>query len=163
MTHIAQPVISAQALGSIAVKATERATLNATEASEISASEALGGIIATNAILSQATAYVKNSALNATTDTPSANNEITIEALNLIVANADVSMTIESDATTVGLIFAFNTVGYKSTNVFFQAAEALLGADYLTPLLTNRLGQAAIVIAVISELIGMMLIRKLCS
>jgi tight adherence protein B len=33
--------------------------------------------------------------------------------------------------------------------------------DYLTPLFTNRIGIAAIVVAIISELIGMLLIRKI--
>ncbi len=37
----------------------------------------------------------------------------------------------------------------------------LTDPDYLMPLLTNRLGIAAIVVALISELIGMMLIRKI--
>jgi len=60
-----------------------------------------------------------------------------VTALNLIVADATVTLTTSAKGDALGLVFAFNTVGYDNHNVFFQAAEALLGADYLTPLVTE--------------------------
>ncbi|MEJ8562147.1 LEPR-XLL domain-containing protein [Yoonia sp. GPGPB17] len=119
--------------GSIEVTATERSKLTALESSQVSAKEAKAGVLATNSVLSQAQAFVEDSDLTAN----GANSDINVKALNLIVADATVTMTTSAKGDALGLIFAFNTVGYDNHNVFFQAAEALLGADYLTPLVTE--------------------------
>ncbi|WP_322892276.1 LEPR-XLL domain-containing protein, partial [Yoonia sp. 72] len=122
------------AQGTIEVTATERSRLTAFETSQIDAKETKSGVIATNAVLSQAQAFVERSTLTAN----GTDSEIIVKALNLIVADATVTVATSAKGDALGLVFAFNTVGYDNHNVFFQAAEALLGADYLTPLVSEN-------------------------
>jgi hypothetical protein len=131
--------------GDIDVRARERATLNAVEASSVSAGVSKSFVIATNSVLSKAEAHVKNSSLRANDAGNDDTHSITIEAYNLVTANTDVSLTSAATADGLGLLFAFNTVGYDAHNVFFQTAEALIGNDYLTPLVSdiNKYGATA--------------------
>ncbi|NRB01433.1 MAG: hypothetical protein HRU32_16765, partial [Rhodobacteraceae bacterium] len=146
--------------GNITVRAAERAILNATELSSVTAKEATTFIIATNSVLAKAEAYVRSSILKTNDTNGDKEHSIMVEALNLLVANADMNLTAESKldgqdkSDGLGLLFAFNTVGYEANNIFFQAAEALIGNDYLTDLVTDRNTYGAAAFADDSDLIA---------
>ena len=111
------------------VVALDKATIAASEDSTVTSWTGLGGIIATNVILSSADATLHGGAA-------SAGRDLWVDAEHLAQIDATTTSAIGSDENGAwdakSLIVAFNSIGWKSTNLFFNAAEALTSAsDYL--------------------------------
>ena len=113
--------------GSIAITARERTSLTALDSSTVTAkssgSKGSGGMIATNNLLSKATGYSQNSVLNA--------QSVDIDAFSVATMDATTSSTMTASSEAVNIMVAFNTMGLDSSNIFFQATDAILGSDYL--------------------------------
>ncbi|MGB4892309.1 MAG: hypothetical protein WBP09_11645, partial [Propionicimonas sp.] len=88
---------------------------------------AANGIIATNRVLGGASATVAASVVNATGD-------IVVDASNVAEILASVRAAMAGSATAIGVILAFNTIGWQPTNVFFATVDALIG----DPLIQNE-------------------------
>ena len=119
--------------GGLTVSAIEKATIHAiadstATASGVSAfgsgtSLAVNGTIATNLVLSRALATVIGSTL--TVD----QRAVQVRSENGSVIDADTQAVINSEGTSVGVMLAFNTIGWEAQNVLFQAIDALLGTS----------------------------------
>jgi len=122
------------------VSALENATITAwtLSAAEASGGSAFGtgtviagnGTAATNLVLSHADAWVKNSDI--TTDV----GDISVLAQNTSVIDATLLSSTSSGDTAVGVVLAFNSVGWESQNMLLNALDALIGRplddfDYL--------------------------------
>ncbi|MDX5318537.1 MAG: hypothetical protein LPK38_04170, partial [Actinomycetes bacterium] len=83
-------------------------------------SVAFTGIITTNRILGDATATVTDSVVNV-------DGDVLIEALNLTEVDATTRAASSSGANALGLLMAFNTIGWEPTNLFFATVDALIG------------------------------------
>ena len=126
--------------GSITMNALENAHVEATAdtTSESSGGSVFGegdslafaGTVATNLILSSADAYINNCSVVTTSGGLSITSQNTsvIDATNLTMA--------KSGGNALGLILAFNTVGWKAQNILFNTIDALLG----DPLIANAFG-----------------------
>ncbi|HZE05939.1 MAG TPA: hypothetical protein VE127_11980, partial [Solirubrobacteraceae bacterium] len=114
--------------GAIALTASETATIRATDGSTVTAgTKGIGGVMVTNQVQSQAESFASQSSLTTTGSSAAA----TVEATNAASVTADAEAAAKANDA-VGLVIAFNTVGWKADNVLFQAIDALLGSDYLT-------------------------------
>ena len=129
--------VTGQASENFLVLALESATIEATLAGQAkslaapagsttaSASPlALNGLIATNLVLSEASATASHSDL-------SVDGNLSVQADNLSTISANNSASLESDGTALGVTLAFNTIGWKPQNLFANAIDALLGTDAL--------------------------------
>ncbi|MGB3118400.1 MAG: hypothetical protein WBE58_06250, partial [Verrucomicrobiales bacterium] len=88
---------------------------------------AAGGAIATNSMQSSAFAFVTGGSLLAT-----GADGIVIEAENASRMEATTQSAISGGSTGVGVVMAFNTVGYEASNIFSQTVDAIIGST-LTP------------------------------
>jgi hypothetical protein len=118
----------------ITVTATESATINATESSVVESdggsvlaggmSVAVGGVIATNMVLSQADAYITGS-----TVTANMSGDVIVRALN----DSSIISLVSSDVTAFGVAInatmAFNTIGYDAQNILFNAADTIFNTE----------------------------------
>ena len=114
--------------GTIAIGATEAAQLLAEVTSTVQASGgsfygtgtvlAVNGILATNVVLSKATATADHSTLD---------GAVAVSATNEAGIDATVHAATSTGDTGVSVVLAFNTVGWKSQNFIFNAVDALLG------------------------------------
>ncbi len=131
------------AAGAVTVSALDQATIKATNDSTVSNSggSALGegselsvnGIIATNLVQSAASAYADHSSLTSTSNQAAPAGSTTLPVVILI----DAENTSEIDASNAantssggnggGVVLAFNTLGWQSQNVLFNAVDAILG------------------------------------
>ena len=121
------------ATGDIDVTAAENAAIKATADSSASSSGgsaygsndslAVDGTIATNVILSSASAYAAGSSLTATT------GNIDVAATDSAAINATTKQATTTNATGVSVILAFNTVGWDAQNVLYDTLDALLGTQ----------------------------------
>jgi Lipase len=128
--------------GTVALKAIENAALQATADSSSTASGgsafgtgsvlAVNGTIATNVVLSQANAYVSGSDVTTTL------GDLIIDAKNTSQIDAKTLSATTSGDTGVGVILAFNTIGWQAQNVLFNTLDALLG----DPLIASAFGNA---------------------
>ena len=126
---------------SVTVSATEQATLTATTEVNVVASGgslsgagtvlALGAQVVTNLVLSTAEAYISASAVNAA-------GAVTVEAANDSLIDARLLSSVSSGDTALGFLIAFNTIGWKSQNVLFNAIDALLGDSLLADALDGQ-------------------------
>ncbi|MBC8508638.1 MAG: hypothetical protein H8D34_27585, partial [Chloroflexi bacterium] len=124
--------VSVSAAG-ISVTALEDATLQALIEGVVTSSGgsmygsgtslAVNASIATNSVLGRAQAYVANSTLTTTS------GDVVVDAQNTSGMNAKVVSVTETGDTAVGVVLAFNTVGFEAQNMLFKAIEALLGLD----------------------------------
>ena len=114
----------------VSVIARDAALISATEDSYVVPWDGVGGVIATNGILSSADAWIKNSDVTTTGD-------ITVDAEHLAQIDASTTSRIEAwDAKS--LVVAFNAIGWIPVNIFFSAADVLTGAsDYLYDYTSN--------------------------
>ena len=87
-----------------------------------SLSLAINALIATNLVLSSASASVIDSALVV-------GGDLTVVADAAATIAADNSATMSSDGVAVGLTLAFNTIGWQAQNLLFNAVDALIGTD----------------------------------
>ncbi|TVQ58422.1 MAG: LEPR-XLL domain-containing protein, partial [Rhodobacteraceae bacterium] len=120
--------------GDIAVRAEEAATILAEADSGVESSGgssitgegtslAVNGLIAFNTVRNKASAIVSGSDLTA-------GGAIGVEALNSGLLDATVHMATTSAGDGVGVVLAFNTVGYAPTNLGFQVLDAILGTSF---------------------------------
>ena len=118
--------------GNVSVSALEDATLNATINSDTvsssssvlsSTSIAVNAVIATNLVQSSAIAEVLDSDVDADA------GSILVDADNTSSIDADIHSATKSDATSVGVTLAFNTIGWQSQNFLFNTVDALFGAS----------------------------------
>ena len=132
---------------SVAVSAIDSATISAVNDSTVVAQTstlgsgsdlALNGIIATNLVQNSATADVTSSTLSATDPaTPPTSGADAPTELSIVAQN-DATIDAINDAQTsgggkaAGIILAFNTIGYQSSNFLFNAVDALLGNTEVT-------------------------------
>ena len=120
-------------VGSLDMDAIGNATLNAIadSTSESSGGNVLGAgaslavnaTIATNIVISKVHAYIIDSSV--TTNT----GNLEINAANTSVIDASSHIATTSGAQSVGVLMAFNTVGYDATNILFAGLDALLGTN----------------------------------
>lgn len=117
--------LSVEAIESATIHAVVDSTAIAAGASAFGAgtSLAINGTIATNLVLSSALATVVGSTLTVE------QRAVRVQAENGSIINADTQSVLSGDANSVGAMLAFNTVGWKSQNVLFQAIDALLGTS----------------------------------
>lgn len=121
--------------GALSVIALETATIKANNDSTATSSGgssygsgtslAVNGVIATNALLSRAVAYVINSSVT-TTSTDTTGNAV-LDAKNTSSIDATTKASIESGDTAFGITLAFNTLGWKPQNLLFATLDVLLG------------------------------------
>ena len=104
---------------------------------------AVAGVIATNRILSSATALIDGA--NVTTTS----GDVAVGATNTSTIEATTLAAMTSGSQAVGVELAFNTIGWKRTNLLFAALDALLG----DPLVSSAFGgkQAALTDAKITN------------
>ncbi|MDP3513146.1 MAG: DUF4347 domain-containing protein, partial [Sulfuritalea sp.] len=116
--------------GSISITALEQAAIAADIDSAVEASGgwSVNGIIATNLVLSKANAYITNSDVRTTTAT-GGTGDIVLDAQNISNIDATLSSGSTSGDQAVGVTLAFNTIGWQSQNVLFDAIDALLGSS----------------------------------
>ena len=139
--------------GALTVRALETALISAVvDASFISAggsafgeiggdSWAIGAVIATNTVLSEARAYVADSDVQTIARTPTpvepdipvTTGDVIVDAENVSQIDAVTKNASESQGNTVGITLAFNTIGWKSQNFLFRAVDAIIG----DPLIAN--------------------------
>jgi hypothetical protein len=122
------------ASGNIHVSADESATIVATDESLVSSSGgssfgegvsmAINAMIATNLVLSSADAHIKNSDISTTN---SAN--IIVDAQNTSAIDASITSSTISGDMAVGVVLAFNSIGWESQNILFKTIDALIGTD----------------------------------
>ena len=116
---------------SIAVSATEDASIRAFVETNVSASGgsafgagsvlAVNGQIVTNIVLSSADAYVEDSILTTT------GGGVSIVAQTTSGIDATLDSALSTGDTGVGITLAFNSIGWKPSNILFNAVDALLG------------------------------------
>ena len=129
--------------GSVAVRATEAATITA--GADISASSAggstltgmgaslaAGGVLAVNRVLAGATAAIAGGSVTTTA------GDLTVTAALTATVEASNASAMTSGAQSVGLILAFNTIGWKPGKEFWsQAVDAILGGPVVASLAYN--------------------------
>ncbi len=123
--------------GGVSVTAEEVATLDAVNSSVATStggsimgdgtSVAVSAVIATNLVLSSATATLSNS--TAGTAAAGVGGDVTVTARNTSSILANVAAATESNGTSVGVTLAFNSLGWASQNILFNTIDALIGTD----------------------------------
>ena len=83
---------------------------------------AVNALIATNLVLSSASATVQDSDLTV-------GGDLTVAADDAASITADNSASMSSSGAAIGLTLAFNTIGWQAQNLLFNAVDALLGTD----------------------------------
>ena len=86
-------------------------------------SMAVGASIATNRVITHLAATVTSSTLRATA------GDIGVDAANLAQIDAVTNAAAVSGADAFGVVLAFTSIGWKATNVFFAAIDALIGGQ----------------------------------
>ena len=122
--------------GDIDIQAIENATILATtDGSVISSggsalgsgeSMAVNGILATNLVQSMAKAWARGNTLIAQ-DNGSGLGNVRVDAQNTSELNATTKGSTQSGDSATGVVLAFNSVGWKSSNILFNSVDAILG------------------------------------
>ncbi|MEO6790620.1 MAG: hypothetical protein ABI187_06590, partial [Ornithinibacter sp.] len=108
--------------GDVTVSAAESAALWAKDDSVMEVSSA-GGLVTTNVLLASATAAVTGSDITTSTG---GGGDIVVTAVNAAQLDASATSSITAlDAKSV--VLAFNSVGWRPSNVLFNLAEAIIG------------------------------------
>ena len=116
----------------IAVVALEQALIRALADSTVSSSGgsswngqgsslAVNAVITTNRILSGARAFIVDSTIETTED------DLLVDAQNVSQVDATTLAATSSGNQSVGILLAFNTIGWNPTNLLFAAIDALIG------------------------------------
>ncbi|MGC9328916.1 MAG: hypothetical protein ACP5I1_14875, partial [Candidatus Hinthialibacter sp.] len=117
------------AQGDVLLTAEESAHITASDNSVVAAgAESKGGVIAVNHVLSRANAYITESQVS--TGLGSSGN-IVLKGFNDSLIDA-ATYTEANAKETIGIVVAFNSIGWDSSNILFEAIDALLGTDWLT-------------------------------
>ncbi|MGB7962693.1 MAG: hypothetical protein WCF12_07000, partial [Propionicimonas sp.] len=96
-------------------------------------STAISGVIATNRVLGSATAVITNSTVTTRFDDPvtpvneSTTGDLTVTAANLAQIDATNLVAASSGAKSIGLVLAFNTLGWNPSATFFALIDAIIG------------------------------------
>ncbi|TVS11137.1 MAG: hypothetical protein EA424_24230, partial [Planctomycetaceae bacterium] len=139
--------------GSVLVSAEEAASLNAKLNVEAQASGqgsggntsslAIGGLIATNLVLSDAVALLSDSDVTA-------GGNVAVTATNTAKLNAELSNKVTNDpeapvseANNIAVTLAFNTIGWASQNVLFNTVDALPGDPLIAEAFGGNIGSGA--------------------
>ncbi|MGB3118858.1 MAG: hypothetical protein WBE58_08560, partial [Verrucomicrobiales bacterium] len=85
-------------------------------------SMAINGVISTNTVQASAEAHILRGSIVVGSD-------LTVNAENTSIVEATTNAAVEGDGTSVGVVLAFNTLGYESQNILFSALDALLGTN----------------------------------
>ncbi|MFM7570553.1 MAG: hypothetical protein ACKO8O_17870, partial [Betaproteobacteria bacterium] len=85
---------------------------------------ALNGLVASNMILLDVTAFIRDSLVES-------GGSLSLEAENQALIKAENSLSTDSTGAAVGLVLAFNTIGWKAQNVFSSALDTFIGGDSL--------------------------------
>ena len=105
----------------VSVSAIDDARLSASDSSYIGSWSGYGGMIVTNLVLSGADAWIAGSDV-----ATSAGASVSVDAQHVSTLDASVLSKIEAwDA--IGAVAAFNSIGWHSQNLLFNALDALLG------------------------------------
>ena len=128
--------------GDISLSATDNATLQATSESNVTA---LGGSaygtgtvlavnfqIATNRILSSSHAYLSESTVTATA------GNISLDSRNTSQFDATIHTATTSGDQAIGVVLAFNTIGWGSQNILFNTIDALIGSPEVSEAFGNE-------------------------
>ncbi|MBF0461391.1 MAG: LEPR-XLL domain-containing protein [Magnetococcales bacterium] len=83
---------------------------------------AVNALIANNLVLSKATATLSDSDLFI-------EGNLQVDGDDVSTITADNSATMSSGGTAVGVVLAFNTIGWQAQNILFSSLDALLGTD----------------------------------
>ena len=120
--------INVSALENASIIATTDGTVVSSGGSALGDGEslAINGIIATNLVQSVAKAYAKGNTLTASSTVPTFGN-INIDARNTSRIDATTKGSVQSGDTAVGVLLAFNSVGWKASNILFNAVDTLIG------------------------------------
>ena len=130
--------------GNVRVAAIESASLTALLRSEAKSSAstslfggtgnslAASGLIATNVVVSAASATISNSVVS----TSGADGNVEVDAQNTASIGASVDNAVESGGKAIGVTLAFNTIGWQAQNVLFNTVDALIG----DPAIANAFG-----------------------
>ena len=123
-----------EAAGEIAVVARENATLKALNDIGVTSSGgssfgtgesmAIGGFLVVNTANAGALASVEQGS-----DVESTAGAVNIAASNATRLEATNKAAVSSGADAIGVLLAFNTLGYSPTNLLFQTLDALIGTD----------------------------------
>ncbi|KAF0119390.1 MAG: Flagellar hook-length control protein FliK [Rhodospirillaceae bacterium] len=123
---------SVQAAEDVVVLADESASIRAQDDSTVTSSGgsmfgkgksmAVNAHIATNLVLSGADAHISGS-------TTSAGGSVEVVATNTATIDAIIASTTEANGHSIGVTLAFNSVGFDSQNVLFNAVDALIGTS----------------------------------
>ncbi len=82
---------------------------------------AVNGQIVTNLVLASAEAYVVDSTLTTT------GGDVSIQAATTSGIDATILSALSTGATGAAIVLAFNSIGWKPSNILFNAVDALLG------------------------------------
>ena len=129
--------------GDVVVTALEGASIRALEDSYVVPWEGIGGVIATNAVLSGAEASIRGGRITTT-----GGGDVVLDSQN--ASSIDATTTSKMEAWEAqSLVVAFNSIGWKAQNVLFNALDALMG----DPLISSAFGgeQPAEVLAYIED------------
>ncbi|HZI44062.1 MAG TPA: hypothetical protein VFD53_02515, partial [Ilumatobacter sp.] len=105
--------------GVASVSAVEAATLIAFDDSLVQTWQGLGAVIVTNVVLSSARAWIEGGSVVA--------GGLDVSAENVSTLEATATSRIEGFDETTGFTVAFNSIGWKSSNILFNGIDALLG------------------------------------
>ena len=83
---------------------------------------AANGVIVTNTLQGDTLAYVTDSDMQS-------DGDIQVDADSTMSITASNSSLVSSGETSVGFLAAFNTIGYDSQNILFNAMDAILGSN----------------------------------
>ncbi|MCZ7598728.1 MAG: hypothetical protein M5U09_14690 [Gammaproteobacteria bacterium] len=105
---------------------------------------AVNGVVATNLVQSLARAWSQNNTLTARDDGGDEGlGNILVKADNTSTMDATTKGATQSGDKAIGVVLAFNSVGWEASNVLFNAVDALLG-DPLISEAFNGAGQGAV-------------------
>ncbi|MBA2349921.1 MAG: hypothetical protein H0V81_16715, partial [Solirubrobacterales bacterium] len=107
------------ATGAVSVTSEEAASITVTDASHIVPWDGKGAVIATNNVLAEALAWVQNASVSA--------GAVEVSARTTATLTATASSKIEAFDLAIGFVLAFNTIGWRPSNILFHAVDALLG------------------------------------
>ncbi|HEY3484643.1 MAG TPA: hypothetical protein VGK49_04625, partial [Ilumatobacteraceae bacterium] len=105
--------------GVVSVIALEKATLSAADESLVKTWEGFGAVIVTNTVLASARAWIEAPIVTS--------GGVVVNAENTAALTASATSKIEGFDKTFGAVVAFNSIGWKASNVLFNALDALMG------------------------------------
>ncbi len=124
--------------GNVLVSAASEASITAADESTVEAAAGFGGVFVTNTVLNGASASITGGTVTTTAATgPDADaGDVTVSAQNTASIDASSTGSIAGETTAVGVVLAFNSVGYQPQNILFNIVDTIVG-DPLIATATN--------------------------